>query len=148
MGFFITDGFAAPPLAQVQAALNKEKPAVALIAPKIGGATGNDGSLLEADFALSGGPSVLFDSVFLLVSAEGVKPLVSEAAAINWVRDAFAHLKAIGHVSAAQPLLDAALVEPDAAVVAVSDKKSLAKYVKAAKSGRLWEREPKLRSIG
>ena len=67
---------------------------------------------------------------------------------MNWVRDAFGHLKIIGHVAAAQPLLDAASVMPDAGVLAVSDKASLAKFIQTAKAGRLWEREPTLRSIG
>ncbi|WAC19075.1 catalase [Luteolibacter sp. SL250] len=148
VGILVTDGFDAGLLPKLQAALIKEKATVAIIAPKIGGASGDDGALLEADFALSGGPSVLFDSVFILASAEGMKPLLGEAAAVNWVRDAFAHLKVIGHVPAAQPLLLEASVVPDAGVVPVSDKKSLAAYVKAARNGRLWEREPSLRSIG
>ena len=56
--------------------------------------------------------------------------LRTEATAVNWVRDAFAHLKIIGYVAAAQPLLDAASVMPDAGVLAVSDKSSLAMFCK------------------
>jgi len=147
-GILITDGFDAALLATIQATLIKEKMAIALIAPKIAGATGNDGVLLEADFSLSAGPSVFFDTVVLMPSAEGCEILVSEAAAVNWVRDAFGHLKVIGHVAEAQPLLDAASVVTDAGVVPISDKKSLASFVKTARGGRRWEREPTLRSIG
>jgi catalase len=148
VGILVTDGFDAGLLETIQAALIKEKATVAIIAPKIAGATGDDGALLEADFALSGAPSVLFDSVFILASPEGIKPLLSEAAAIDWVRDAFAHLKVIGHVPAARSLLDESSVTRDAGVITVSEKKSLAAFVKAAKNGRLWDREPSLRSIG
>lgn len=146
-GIFVTDGFDAALLAEVQAALAKEKAAVAIVAPKIGGAIGDDGVLLEADFALSAGPSFFFDTVLLLTSEEGVADLVEEAAAVNWVRDAFAHLKVIGHVQEAQPLLEAASVQADAGVVPISDKKSVSRFIKAARNGRIWDREPKLRSI-
>jgi catalase len=147
-GILITDGFDASVLSALQAAFKKEKARVALIAPKIGGATGNDGVHVDVDFALSGGPSFFFDTVVLLPSAEGCENLATEAAAVNWVRDAFAHLKVIGFVSTASPLLDAASVQADAGVLAVGDRKSLANYISTAKAGRRWEREPTLRSIG
>ena len=51
--------------------------------------------------ALSGAPSVFFDAVAIFASAEGIKPLLKNSAAIDWVRDAFGHLKVIGHT--AQP---------------------------------------------
>ncbi|MES2925139.1 MAG: catalase, partial [Verrucomicrobiota bacterium] len=147
-GILLTDGFDPALLAGLQAALKKEKAAVALIAPKIGGATGADGVHVEVDFALSGGPSIFFDTVILLVS-EGASPeLVAEAAAVNWVRDAFGHLKVIGHAPGAQPLLDAASVVPDDGICPIPDRKSIATYIAAAKAGRRWEREPQLRSIG
>ncbi len=146
-GILLTDGFDAALLASLQAAFKKEKARVALIAPKIGGATGNDGMLVEADFALSGGPSFFFDTVVLLPSEKGCQPLLSEAAAVNWVRDAFAHLKVIGFVEAARPLLVAASVVPDDGLLPLSEKKDLAAYIQTARKGRRWEREPVLRSI-
>jgi hypothetical protein len=36
-----------------------------IVAPKVGGAVAADGQLIEADFQLAGGPSVLFDAVFV-----------------------------------------------------------------------------------
>ncbi|MEO5714918.1 MAG: catalase [Luteolibacter sp.] len=147
-GILITDGFDPALLATLRTAFKKEKAAVALIAPKIGGATAADGVLHEVDFALSGGPSFFFDTVVLLVSDKAVAELVEEAAAVNWVRDAFGHLKVIGHVPAAQALLDAASVAADDGVIPISDSKNAAAYIAAAKSGRRWEREPTLRSIG
>ncbi len=147
-GILITDGFDPALLAAVQAALVKEKATVAIIAPKIGGATGTDGALQEAQFSLSGGPSCLFDTVVVLASEEGAELLATEAAAVNWVRDAFGHLKVIGHSPASATLLEAASVATDEGVIAVSDKKSVTAYVKVAKGGKRWEREPTLRSIG
>jgi catalase len=103
---------------------------------------------VEVDFTISGGPSIFFDSVVLLPSAEGCGILVAEAAAVNWVRDAFGHLKVIGHNADAVPLLEAASVETDAGVIEVAEKRSLGQYIKTARGGRRWEREPTLRSIG
>ncbi len=147
-GVLLTDGFDAKLLVAIQAAFKAEKAQVALIAPKIGGATGDDGVLVQVDHALSGGPSFFFDTVVLLPSAAGVKSLLTEAAAVDWVRDAFGHLKVIGYVATAKPLLDAASVVADAGVLAVAEKKSVAAFISRAKAGRLWEREPTLRSIG
>jgi catalase len=147
-GILLTDGFDPALSASIQAALIKEKMAVALIAPKIGGATSSNGVLLEVDFALPAGPSFFFDTVILLPSAQGAELPVTEAAAVNWVRDAFAHLKVIGHVAEAFPLLKAASMASDEGIVTLSDKKSLAAFLKIARKGRRWEREPALRSIG
>jgi len=148
VGIFISDGFDSQLLQDVQAAVKKEKAAFAIIAPKISGATSADGVLREPDFALSGGPSFFFDSVVLLLSEDACAELVEEAAAVNWVRDAFGHLKVIGFNEAARPLLEAASVVEDTGVCAIGNKKSIGAYLTTAKLGRRWEREPTLRSIG
>ena len=70
---------------------------------------------------------------------------MSRAAAVAWVHDAFGHLKVIGHVAAAKPLLDAARVVPDAGVVAL-DPGTVGAFVAAAKEHRIWDREPKVRT--
>ena len=67
-------------------------------------------------------------------------PQAAEAAAIQFVMDAFGHLKAIGHTPEAQPLLDKAGVEPDEGVV------DLDNFTKAA-GKRYWEREPAVRML-
>ena len=41
----------------------------------------------------------------LVVSAEGAKKLVRDSAAVNFVVDAFNHLKVIGYAAPAEPLL-------------------------------------------
>ena len=90
-------------------ALEKEAGALGavlkVVAPKIAGAKGADGGVIRADFQLAGGPSVLFDAVVVVVSADGAATLAKEAAAVAFIHDAFAHLKVIGHSSEAQTLL-------------------------------------------
>jgi len=82
----------------------------------------------------------------LAVTKDGVAALVKEAAAVEWVQNAFVHLKFIGHTAAAKPLMDKASVVPDAGVIAIEG--GIAAFIKGAKTHRLWEREPTLRTPG
>jgi catalase len=59
-----------------------------------------------------------------------------------FVHDAYQHLKVIGHSDAAMPLLQKAGVVPDDGVVS-TDKH----FAKAAAKGRVWDREPSVRTI-
>ncbi|MET0270898.1 MAG: catalase [Sphingomonas sp.] len=113
-----------------------------LIAPKVGGAKLKDGSLLKADAQLAGFPSVFVDSIALILSEDGAKALTKEAAAVQFVMDAFGHLKAIGADAAAQPLLDKAGVEKDEGVTTLGDA-----FIAAAGSRRYFDREPTLRTL-
>jgi len=119
-----------------------------LIAPKLGGVTGSDGQSLPADFQLAGGPSVLFDAVCLIISAEGAPKLASDAGAVSFVHDAFAHLKIIGHTPGAATLLaKAGVPEAEDGIVALQGDADVASLVEAAAGGRIWDREPKVRPV-
>ncbi len=148
VGILVTDGTDSKLLAALTAAIRKQNAVVERVAPKIGGFRDSDGSLVEVHHALSGGPSVLFDAVIVIASESGVKQILNEAAAVDWVRDAFGHLKTIGFNDASRPLLDAAGVNKDDAVVKIDGSKGPLNFVKSAARGRQWEREPTLRSIG
>jgi catalase len=141
----VGDGSDPALIGALRAALKKEGAELAVVAPKIGGAKGNGGQTIAADHALAAAPSVLFDAVVLAPSTEAVALLTREAAAVDWVRDAFAHLKVIGYVAAAAPLLERAGVEPDDGLVALDGRQSIAAFIRAAKSARIWDREAKVR---
>ena len=113
-----------------------------LVAPKIS-VVGANGKLVDADGQLAGTPSVLFDAVLCLLSADESARLAKEASAIDWLRDAFGHLKAIGINDDARVLLKAAGIKPDAGVV---DASRIADFIAAAKT-RQWSREPKVRTL-
>lgn len=144
IGCLIADGVDGKLIASLRSAASKVKADFALVAPKVGGALAADGQLLPADFQLAGGSSVLFDTVFLALSAEGSAQLATEAAAVGWVHDAFAHCKVIGATDEAKPLLDAAGVVSDEGVIVGADSNN---FVTTAAKGRIWEREPKVRTI-
>jgi catalase len=147
LGVLITDGFDAGLLAALSKAAKAEKAAFAIIAPKVGGAKDDAGKLTPANFALSGAPSIFFDTVAILTTEAEAKQLATHAAAVDWVRDAFGHLKVISHHGAG-PLLEKAGVVPDVGVVELKDNKSVSHFIQTAKKGRVWLREPKLRPPG
>ena len=69
------------------------------IAFAVGELTLSNGELAPADHKVDGGPSIFFDAVAILPSDAGGKELALDAAAVNWLRDAYAHLKTIGYVA-------------------------------------------------
>ena len=136
----VTDGSDGAAVKRLQAALKKEGASLKLVAPRIGKLKGNG---LEPDMTVEGGPSVLFDAVVLLPSGDGTKALLDMAAAVNWVRDAFGHLKAIGFTPEARPLLDRAGVEPGAklGVISLENGRGLDAFIAVAKKHKVWDRE-------
>ncbi|TPG41129.1 catalase [Sphingomonas koreensis] len=140
IGILIADGTDKAELDKVKAAIEKAGAHPMVIAPKVGAAKAKDGSAIKADGQLAGTPSVMVDAVALVLSEEGCQALLKEAAAVQFVMDAFGHLKAIGATDAAKPLLDKAGVEPDDGVT------DLAGFVAAANK-RYWDREPKVRML-
>ena len=144
VGILVSDGADGKTIKAIQKAALAEGAHVKIVAPKIGGVTLKDGSKLKADGQLAGTPSVIFDAVAIVLSAEGCKVLMHEGAAIDFAAHAFGHLKAIGHTPEAQPLLDKAGVTPDASVVDVG--KSAEDFIGKA-AGRQWDREPKVRML-
>ena len=146
IGALVTDGVDADRLEALRDALEKEGAELAIVAPKIGGVRPNSGKHLAADMALSGAPSVLFDAVAIFASEEGIKPLLKNSAAIDWTRDAFGHLKVIGHTAAARPLFAKAGIadDLDEGVIELNAPASIGRYIEAAKQQRVWDREARL----
>ncbi len=102
-----------------------------------------DGSKLGADGQLAGTPSVFFDAIAVVLSDEGAERLSQEGAAIDFVRDAFGHLKAIAADPGGQALLKKAGVGRDAGIVDAGDP---AAFLAAAET-RQWEREKSVRTL-
>ncbi|HLI77473.1 MAG TPA: catalase [Acidobacteriaceae bacterium] len=144
IGCLVADGTDAALVKALKAAAMQKGADFAIIAPKVGGAKTADGSLLEGDFQLAGGPSVLFDSVYLALSSAGAATLLNESAAVSFVHDAFAHLKVIGATADAKALLEKAGVQADAGVVVGGEA---AAFLAKAAEGRVWDREPKVRMV-
>lgn len=147
LGILITDGVDAKLLKGLMDAIVKEKGVIELIAPKVGGVEASDGTLIEAHHMIDGGPSVLFDAVALLTSAAAMDDLVDEAAARDFVADAFQHCKFIGYDQSALPLLEKAGIADalDEGVLALPGEDGLAAFVVELGKLRAWGREPSVK---
>lgn len=143
IGILIADGSDGAVIDKIKKAATDAGAAVKIITPKVGGAKLADGSKLVADGQLAGTPSVLFDAVAVILSDEGAKALSMESSAIDFVRDAFGHLKAIAVDKGGQALLQIANVGQDAGIV---DTNNTDAFITAAKT-RQWNREKSVRTL-
>ena len=134
-------------LKALQAALAKAGATFEIIAPKVGGAKASDGSWIDADQMIDGGPSVLYDAVALLPAAAAMDDLVKESTARDFVADAFAHCKFIGYVEAAMPLFEKAGIADalDEGCIALKASKDISGFVSTLGQLRLWHREPNVK---
>ena len=145
-GVLVADGTDPAYISALKASAASHGAKLKVIAPKVEGVKGSDGKMIPADLQLAGGPSVLFDGVVIAVSPEGAQQLAAQASAVNFVQDAFSHLKVIGHSSGAAALMQKANVMPDRGVLAMESNGAEVYFAQASK-GRIWEREPKVRPV-
>ena len=111
-----------------------------LIAPQLLGVRCKGGSL-DADGQLAGTPSVTVDAVAVMLTEAAAKQLSSDGAAVQFVMDAYGHLKAIAHTPGAAALLAKAGVAPGEGVMPVG-----ADFLEAA-CKRFYAREPSVRTL-
>ncbi len=131
VGVLVSNGFPLASLKALSDALKEEGAQMKLIAPRVGAVKADDGKTYRADEKLGGGPSVLYDAVVLLVTEEGGQELSKVPEARDFVADALAHQKFIGHSAAAKPLLDVAGGDPQEGQLIPLDKdQSIADFIK------------------
>jgi catalase len=143
VGILIHDGSDAGKVKALRKAAEAAGAAVKIVALERGGPKLSDGKRMPADGQLAGTPSMIFDAVAVVLSEKGGETLAKEADAVDFVRDAYGHLKAIAADAGARAVLKAGAVEPDEGVVDAGDVKA---FIDAAKT-RQWGREPKLRTL-
>ena len=141
VGILIADGSDGKIIDTLKRDLKKAGATFKIVAPRINGIVLQDKTVIKADGQLAGTPSQLFDAVAIILSESGTNMLLKEGAAVQFVMDAFGHLKAIGHTAQSQPLLDKANVQADAGVVTIG------KQFIAAAAKRFFEREPEVRNL-
>ncbi len=143
IGILVADGSDGAVIKKIKKAANDAGANVRIVAPNVGATKLADGVMLAADGQLAGTPSVLFDAVAVILSEAGATALSKEAAALDFVRDAFGHLKAIAFDAGGRMLLQHAHVVFDAGVVDAKDKEA---FIAAAKT-RQWTREKSVRHL-
>jgi catalase len=144
VGALLSDGVDKGVFDALKSALDAEGALLEVVAPKVGGVQASDGSWIEAKQKIDGGPSVLYDAVALLLSEEGAKLVAKEPAARDFVADAFAHMKFIGHTDAAAVLFQkAGLAESrDGGFIALKGAGDCSAFVNACRQVRYWDRRP------
>ncbi|WP_084455744.1 catalase [Novosphingobium rosa] len=146
LGLLLSDGADAGVVKALIKAVTAEGAVYEVIAPKVAGVTLSDGTTIAAKHKVDGGPSVLFDAVAVVVSAEGAALLALDAAAKDFVTDAFAHCKYIGIGVEAQPLFAKAGIaeDLDEACLPLGKAADGKAFVEAARALRFWPRELKV----
>lgn len=139
IGLLFAEGSDAAAIDDLIAAVEAQGGSVFTIAPKVGPLKLKGGER-AADGQLAGSPSVLFDAVGMILSPDAAQKLASDAAALGFVMDAHAHLKAIGHCKGSQVILDRAGIEDGEGIGPYAELPETAKR-------RYWAREAKLRDL-
>jgi catalase len=141
VGVLVTDDSDASVLTALTEAVTANGAVIELVAPRVGGVRLSDGARVPAKQKIEGGPSVLYDAVAVLTAAGQVDALTDNAAAKDFVSDAFAHCKFVGYVATATPLFQAAGVTPDDGFIALDEANGVQDFVRRAAQLRLWDRE-------
>jgi len=144
LGILVSDG---APVTLVEALVKEVEQIGAvyeIIAPRIAGAALDDGTVVEGKQKIDGGPSVLYDAVALILSADGAAQLVKDKAAKDFVSDAYAHCKFIAYVDDALPLIDRAGIseaDMDEGLVRLEGADDVAPFLTLCAQLRFWDRE-------
>jgi catalase len=142
VGVVVSDGLDAGMLKELRRAVDEEGASLEVVAPKIGGVEASDGSWVEAQQTIKGGPSVLYDAVVLMVSADAAVELANDPAARDFISDACAHSKFIAYVESVLPLIKSALGDRDldAGFVKTASAADVVKFIETCRRLRFWER--------
>jgi catalase len=143
LGVLVTDGADGALFEALSEAVAKAGAVLEVVAPHVGGAHLADGQRVPAKQKIDGGPSVLYDAVVVLASEEGAALLAKDAAAKDFVTDAFAHCKFIGYTPAAQALFDKAGLadDLDQACIELAAAKDAKAFIETCGQLRYWDRE-------
>jgi catalase len=143
LGILLSDGADAAIFKALVKAVDDEEAVFEVIAPKIAGVTLSDGTTVAARHKIDGGPSILFDAVAIVLSDDGAALLASDAAARDFVADAFGHCKFIGATAEVMPLFVKAGIADslDDACLSLEEASDAAAFITAARDLRFWPRE-------
>ena len=148
LGILVTEGSDADLLKALKGALDKAGATFEIVAPTVAGVKASDGSWIDADQMIDGGPSVLYDAVAILPAAAAMGDLLLESAARDFLADAFAHCKFIGYVEAAVPLFEksgVAAEDFDEGCIPLGSAKDAKSFVDGLRKLRVWGREPNVK---
>ena len=126
----------------LQAACKSEGAMLEVIAPVAGEVRTSDGSRVQVNQKVEGGPSVLYDAVVVLAGKDSATELSSNPAAQNFVKDAYDHQKFIAYVDAASPLLERAGISSalDQGCMNLTTEDAAREFIATCRQLRYWQR--------
>lgn len=144
LGILVTDGIDARLIEMLKKAIAQENSDLEIIAPKIEGVKLSNGQILSANQKLGGGPSVLYDAIAIIATKEELPSLIKEAAARDFIADAFAHFKFIAYVEDVLPLFEKIGIknELDDGCILLKEN-TIGHFLNQCNKLRYWERESK-----
>ena len=83
----------------------------------------------------------------VIVSEAGARELIREAPAVGFLSDAFNHIKAIGASPPPKCCFSGQVLPRSWLMMTSSGVDAIAGLVAAARNGRIWDREPKVRNL-
>jgi catalase len=141
VGILVNEGSSAPLLQSAREQIEGAGGRVFVVAPKVKGIALSDGKAADVHGQLDGSPSQLFDAIAIILTEAGARALQDRIAAIQWVTDAYAHLKMIGYDSGGQVLVGKAGLAAEDGVMPLGDG-----FPEAA-ARRYWAREANVRTL-
>ena len=145
IGVLVSEGCDAKTLRSLQGAAEREGAELQLVGPKRSGVADSEGTNLTIAEQVDGGPSVLFDAVAIVLTADGASTLAANPAARDFVSDAHAHCKFIACGPNADVLLEAAglgdAMRDDGYLMLADTRKSAEGFVEACRRLRFWDRQ-------
>ncbi|MGB3712590.1 MAG: catalase [Erythrobacter sp.] len=144
LGIYIADGADAGVVKALKTAAEGAGAMAEIVAPHIAGAKLSDGTMMEADEKIDGGPSVVYDAVAVVMSEASAKRYNTDKPSIDFVNDAFAHAKFIAYVPEVQPLFETAGVwnwMDDGFADVSSGKGAADSFIETCGKLRFWDRE-------
>jgi catalase len=143
LGVLLTEGADAATFNELKTAITAQGGVCEVITPQITGVSLTDGSTVEGQQLLKGGPSVLYDAVALIFGASAGEDLAQVPEARDFVADAFAHCKFIAFSPEASPLLSKAGVAEaiDEGMIEINGADKISQFVELLGQLRLWKRE-------
>ncbi|AJY48353.1 catalase [Martelella endophytica] len=148
LGVLLTDGVDIGLVKALKQAAEKAGAMIEFVAPMVGGVEASDGTWVEADQKVNGGPSVLYDAVAILASEEEIVTLMQESTAKDFVNDAFAHCKFIAYNAAVMSLFEKTGLASDLddGCIKLSVADDAEDFIAACAKLRVWDREPKVKA--
>lgn len=143
IGVLVSESFNHKILTALKALAKAEGAMLEVIGPKVAGVTADDGTIINPDHTPEGGPSVIFDSVVVLVAEAEVKKLLAMPPVRDFIADAYVHCKFIGYSKPAEKVF-AAIGLPkslDAGFITLDGKETIADFIQKCKLQRFWQRE-------